>query len=137
MKEERIAQKWRLIKLSKTRPLLAYRLVSILCEKLGDEVYRVAFDYGKERGEYIAENLRLRGFGEVATFLSMISGVKIEKQENGIVFLSCPVNALEALKSDKICKGFIEGFFRAFGIEVEAFPECGEQCKIFVRQIRP
>jgi len=136
MKEERIAQKWRLIKLSKIRPLLAYRLVSVLAERLGDEVYRIAFDYGRERGEYIAENLRLRDFGEVATFLSMISGVKIEKREEGVLFLSCPVNALEAVKSDKICRGFLEGFFRAFGIEVEAIPSCGDQCRIFVRQIR-
>ncbi|NHW22927.1 MAG: hypothetical protein HA489_01525 [Archaeoglobales archaeon] len=137
MREEKIAQKWRLIKLSKARPLLAHRLVSVLSEKLGEEVYRISYDYGKERGKYIAENLRLRGFGEVATFLSMISGVKIEKREDGLLFLSCPVNALEALKSDKICKGFIEGFFMAFGIEVEAFPDCGDQCKIFIRQIRP
>jgi len=69
MKEEKIAQKWRLIKLSKTRPLLAHRLVSVLSEKLGEEVYRISYDYGKERGKYIAENLRLRGFGEIATFL--------------------------------------------------------------------
>ncbi len=136
MKEERIAQKWRLIKLSKIRPLLAYKLVSALAERLSEEVYRIAFDYGRDRGEYIAENLKLKGFGEVATFLSMISGVKIEKREDGVLFLSCPVNALEAVKSDKICRGFLEGFFRAFGIEVEAIPSCGDQCRIFVRQIR-
>lgn len=137
MKEERIAQKWRLIKLSKSRPILAFRLVNVLSEKLGEEAYKIAFEYGEERGREISLNLKLKGFEEIAKFLSMISGTKIEVKGEKIIFLSCPVNALEQIKSSKICKGYIEGFFSAFGIKVEAFPECGEQCKVFLRQIPP
>ncbi|MDK2796219.1 MAG: hypothetical protein PWQ22_875 [Archaeoglobaceae archaeon] len=134
MKEEKIVQKWRLIKLSKTRPLLASRLVAVLSEKFGDEVYKVAYDYGFEKGEEVARNLRIDGFGEIARFLSMISGVKVEEREEEVLFFPCPVNALEQIKSEKICKGFLEGFFRAFGILVEALPDCKEQCKISVRK---
>lgn len=136
MKEERIVQKWRLIKLSKTRPLLAYRLVAILNEKFGEEVYRVAYDYGLERGEDVVRNLRIGGFGEIARFLSMISGVKVEERGEEVLFLSCPVNALEQVKSEKICKGFLEGFFSAFGVSVEALPDCKEQCKILIKKTR-
>lgn len=137
MKEERIAQKWRLVKLSRSRPLLVFRLVTILSDKFGEEVYKVAFDYGREKGEEIARNLRVRGFVEVSKFISMITGAKLEQKEGEAIFLSCPVNALEQIKSSKICKGYIEGFFSAFGIKVEAFPDCRDQCKILVRQILP
>lgn len=137
MKEERIAQKWRLIKLSKTTPLLAYKLAIVLSEKFGEEAYRIAFDYGRERGEEIARNLKLRSFAEIAKFLSMISGAKFVAEEDGVLYLSCPVNALEQLKSMTVCKGFIEGFFSAFGIEVNASTRCGEQCRVFVRKTRP
>ncbi|MEM0303197.1 MAG: hypothetical protein QXT98_07260 [Archaeoglobaceae archaeon] len=136
MKEEIIAQKWRLIKLSKTRPILAFRLVNTLSEKCGEEVYKMAFEYGEEKGREVMRNLKLKDFREIAKFLSMISGTRIEQKGEEIVFLSCPVNILEQVKSARICKGYIEGFFSAFGMRIEALPTCGEQCKILIRQTR-
>lgn len=136
MKEERIAQKWRLIKLSKSRPLLAFRLVDALSEKCGEEVYRMTFEYGEEKGKEVMRSFKLKDFGEVAKFLSMITGVKLERRGEEIIFLSCPVNILEQVKSARICKGYIEGFFLAFGLRVEALPTCEEQCKILIRKIR-
>ncbi|MCX8172797.1 MAG: hypothetical protein N3D09_04200 [Archaeoglobaceae archaeon] len=135
MKDERIVQKWRLIRLSKTRPLLVFRLVSILSEKCGEEVYKIAFDYGKERGEEVARNLWFSKFDDVSKFLSMIAGVRIEqKSDNESILTPCPLNTLEHVKSERICKGYIEGFFSAFGFRAEVLPKCGEPCHVVIRR---
>lgn len=134
MREEKIVQKWRLIKISRSKPSLAFRILENIPEGFENEIRRVAFEYGLEKGRELS-HLKLN-FKEVAKFISMISGTKVEAQEDFAAFSPCPVNSLELVRLSPACKGFLEGFFHAFNLRVEIFANCGETCRVEVKLLR-
>lgn len=132
MREEKIVQKWRLIKISRSKPSLAFRILESIPAEFEEEVKKVSFEYGLEKGKEVAQNLKL-SFKEVAKLISMISGTKIEAEEEFAVFSPCPVNSLELIKLSPACKGFLDGFFHAFNFRVDVSVNCGERCRVEVK----
>ncbi|MEM1579115.1 MAG: hypothetical protein QXN34_04835 [Archaeoglobaceae archaeon] len=132
MKSEKIAQKWKLIRLTREKPSLAIEIVNEIHRVVENDVYRVSFDYGFEKGKEIAKSFKL-SFEEVGKFLGMISGVEVEIKDKTIFFSPCPVNAIELVKAEAACKGYLEGFFIAFNFDVEVVAECKEKCVVEVR----
>ncbi|MEM0202709.1 MAG: hypothetical protein QXO16_01605 [Archaeoglobaceae archaeon] len=132
MREEKIVQKWRIIKISRSKPSLAFRILEKIPTEFEEEIRRIAFEYGLEKGREVAKNLKL-SFAEVAKFISMLSGTRVEVQESLAVFSLCPVNSLELIRLSPACRGFLEGFFRAFNLNVEVSTNCGEKCRVEVR----
>ncbi|MEM4292070.1 MAG: hypothetical protein QXR50_05065, partial [Archaeoglobaceae archaeon] len=119
------------IKISRSKPSLAFRILEKIPKEFEEEIRKIAFEYGLEKGKE-AKNLKL-SFAEIAKFISMFSGTQVEVQESIAIFYPCPVNSLELIKLSPACKGFLEGFFKAFNLNVEVSTNCGEKCRVEVR----
>lgn len=131
MRGEKLTKRWRLIKLSKLHRSFA---VSFIEEAVKDSemLYSFAVKYGKEKGFEVKRNFSFRELREVAEFLAMLSGVKIVKEGDSIIFSGCPSIEITEVRRDEVCRGFVQGFFSAFGFNVEVKVYCGETCRVEV-----
>jgi len=135
MRGEKLTKKWRLIKLSRKHSSeFAVRFIEEILE--GDEIlYSFSLRYGMEKGSEVKRNLPLKTFKDVAEFLGMFSGVGVGEEKDAVVFDGCPSREITEVRKKEVCKGFLEGFFKAFGYDVEVRAECGEKCRIEVRKL--
>jgi len=137
MRGEKLTKKWRLIKLSKMQrsdfaPAFIEECLRSV-EGISEMLYRYSVRYGIEKGKEVRRNIALKTFGDVAEFLGMITGVNVDKGDNFAVYSGCPAYAMTDVKRNEVCRGFVEGFFKAFDLDVEVELACGETCTMRVR----
>ncbi|WP_456468156.1 hypothetical protein [Archaeoglobus sp.] len=137
MRGEKLTRKWRLIKLSRMQrsdfaPKFIEEYLSSV-DGIEEMLYSYAVRYGVEKGEEVKRNITLKSFSDVAEFLGMISGVIVEKKNSVAVYSGCPSYMMTDVRKVEVCRGFIEGFFRAFNFLVEVRVKCGETCRIEVK----
>ncbi len=135
MRGEKLTKKWKLIKLSKMqRSDFAVRFIEEIFDD-GEILLEFARRYGREKGEDVGRSIRLETFKDVAEFFGMISGVRFESDESRVVYTGCPAYQMTEVRKQEVCTGFIEGFFQAFGVDVEVSLKCGEFCRVEVRKL--
>jgi len=135
MKGEKLTKKWRLIKLSRTHHSeFAVRFIEEMLED-DERLYRFSVKYGREKGGEVKGGLHLKDFAEVAEFLGMFTGVGVGEGEDSVVFDGCPSREMTEVRKREVCTGFLVGFFKAFGYDVEVNAVCGEKCRVEVRKL--
>ncbi|AAB90658.1 MULTISPECIES: hypothetical protein [Archaeoglobus] len=134
MRGEKLTKKWRLIKLSRMHYSdFAVRFIEEMLED-NERLHDFSVKYGMEKGAEVKRNLHLKDFSDVAEFLSMITGVRVSEKEGGVVFDGCPSREMTEVRKTVICTGFLEGFFKVFGYDVEVNAACGEKCRVEVKK---
>ncbi len=135
MRGDKLTKKWKLIKLSKMqRSDFAVRFIEEVFDD-GEILLKFSRKYGREVGEEVKKNLKLESFKDVAEFFGMISGVRFESDNRKVVYAGCPAHQMTEVRKQEVCVGFIEGFFRAFGISVAVSLNCGEVCRVEVKRL--
>jgi hypothetical protein len=132
MRGDKLTKKWKLIKLSRMRQSdFAVRFVEEVVVN-GHELYEFALKYGREKGAEVRRNLSLQNFYDVVEFLRMMTGVRAVKEGEAVTFEGCPAREMTDVRRTEVCKGFLEGFFAAFGFDVSVNLKCGERCVVNV-----
>lgn len=133
MRGEKLTKKWRLIKLSRMHYSdFAVRFIEEMLED-DERLYDYSVKYGREKGNEVKRDLTLKDFAEVAEFLSMFTGVGVSEEKDGVVFDGCPSREMTEVRKREVCTGFLVGFFKAFGYDVEVNAVCGERCRVEVK----
>lgn len=133
MRGEKLTKKWRLIKLSRMHYSdFAVRFIEEMLED-DERLYDYSVKYGREKGNEVKRDLTLKDFAEVVEFLSMFTGVGVSEEKDGVVFDGCPSREMTEVRKREVCTGFLVGFFKAFGYDVEVNAVCGERCRVEVK----
>ncbi len=133
MRGEKLTKKWRLIKLSRTHHSdFAVRFIEEMLED-DERLYSFSVKYGRDKGREVKKDLPLKDFTEIAEFLGMFTGVGVSEGKDGVMFDGCPGREMTEVKKKEVCTGFLVGFFKAFGYDVEINAVCGERCRVEVK----
>ncbi len=133
MRGEKLTKKWRLIKLSRMRQSdFAIRFIEEMTVS-GDELYKFAVKYGREKGAEVKRNFPLDRLSDIVEFLGMLTGVGVRKEGDEVSFEGCPAREMTDVRRSEACMGFLEGFFSAFGFDVTVTLNCGEKCVVVVK----
>jgi|Deesub1362A_J573_1020465.scaffolds.fasta_scaffold00559_24 hypothetical protein len=136
--EKKFVRKWRVIKLSKSQQSdIAGKFLQEAIENLENAeklLYTVSFKVGRERGMEVKKSIGIDSLHDAVDFISMISGIPYEELESEnkrqFYFKPCPIFQLTEIKMEISCKGFLEGFFSAFGLNPEVVVTCRDTCSI-------
>ncbi|WP_202319035.1 hypothetical protein [Archaeoglobus neptunius] len=133
----KVTKKWRLIKLSKMQrsDFAAKFIENCLNTVEGIDIllHSFAVKYGREKGAEVKKSIPMKSIDDVAEFLGMISGIAVKKFEGYVEYTGCPSYSMTEVRRTEVCRGFLEGFFKAFNLSVDVELNCGEICTVVVR----
>ncbi len=127
MRGERFARKWRLIKLSKMQqPEILVEFLNEAVEKLRgarELAEKIAYEKGFESGKEISESVKIVSLSEAVELVAMLSGLAAKKNK----IEGCVMLQLTGVRSDAMCRSYLEGLFAGMGFDVAVSCTCSEE----------